>query len=419
MNDYITELCANDKLYWAIRDNNFAEIERLKSEGVALSDYMKRVLTVGGGRIEDSNEYGMDWYDFSYGVSGYGAKGFVSMIRNLREAVGEPLYYSETVNQSIYKILFEREVFECVLDCFNGKRISNKKWKLREIVDKNDVELLKISAEYGWLKQAKQRDDLIEYAKDNNRPECVAWILAYVNRTVDFDAERAKTAKKQERILNAAPDSVTTLKTLWNYRKREDGTLIITGYKGDKNVVDVPEKIGSATVAAIGKSAFSPFADRISDNVRELRRAITEIKLPESVTEIGKEAFSGCENLRAVNIPNGITEIAEMTFIGCRVLENITIPGSVKTIGNCAFHSCDTLSSLVIPEGVVSVCGMFAGYCIALQTIELPRSLIEIQKSGRSRRSFIEGSGNAVAVVEKGSYAEEYCKKYKIKFTER
>lgn len=338
------------------------------------------------------------------------------MIRNLREAVGEPLYYSETINQSIYKILFEREVFECVLDCFEGKRISNKKWKLREIVDKNDVELLKIATERGWLKQAKQRNELIEYAKDNNRPECVAWILAYVNRTVDFDAERAKTAKKQERILNAAPNSVTMLKELWNYRKRDDGTLIITGYKGERTEISVPEKIGNAVVAAIGKSAFSPFANRITDEISERRKKITEIKLPESVTEIGEWAFCGCGNLRSVNLPDGIAEIGEKTFWGCRTLENITIPDSVKIIGNDAFLGCDTLSSLVIPEGVAKVCGTFAGYCNALETIELPRSLIEFKRCGRSRDSFIKGSGNAVAIVKKDSYAEEYCKKYKINF---
>lgn len=68
--EYVTKQCANDKLYWAILDNNFDEIERLKSEGVTLSDYMKRVLTIGGGSIGNSNEYGMDWYDFSYGTGG-------------------------------------------------------------------------------------------------------------------------------------------------------------------------------------------------------------------------------------------------------------------------------------------------------------------------------------------------------------
>ena len=47
-----------------------------------------------------------------------------------------------------------------------------------------------------------------------------------------------------------------------------------------------------------------------------------EIVIPESVTEIGNYAFSGCKSLKEVVIPNGVTEIGNSVFNSC---ESLTI----------------------------------------------------------------------------------------------
>ena len=47
--------------------------------------------------------------------------------------------------------------------------------------------------------------------------------------------------------------------------------------------------------------------------------------MPDSITEIGESAFSGCENLN-IQIPDNITEIGSYAFFGCKALESITIP---------------------------------------------------------------------------------------------
>ena len=51
----------------------------------------------------------------------------------------------------------------------------------------------------------------------------------------------------------------------------------------------------------------------------------TECVIPAGVTEIGNNAFEGCESLESVNIPEGVT-IGEDVFDGCKSLESITIP---------------------------------------------------------------------------------------------
>ena len=55
------------------------------------------------------------------------------------------------------------------------------------------------------------------------------------------------------------------------------------------------------------------------------------------VTEIGRDAFHGCNNLTSVAIPKSVTRIGEAAFYGCSKLSSFTIPESVYDIGRVAF----------------------------------------------------------------------------------
>ena len=68
-----------------------------------------------------------------------------------------------------------------------------------------------------------------------------------------------------------------------------------------------------------------------------ISNARTEYTIPNSVTSIGKSAFSGCSRLTAVTIPNSVTSIGEGAFSGCGSLTSVTIPNSVTSIGEYAF----------------------------------------------------------------------------------
>jgi hypothetical protein len=68
--------------------------------------------------------------------------------------------------------------------------------------------------------------------------------------------------------------------------------------------------------------------------------------IPESVTEIGHDAFKECSSLISTEIPYGVTTINEQTFAYCSSLTSVTIPESVTYIDYSAFQQCSSLTTV-------------------------------------------------------------------------
>lgn len=67
---------------------------------------------------------------------------------------------------------------------------------------------------------------------------------------------------------------------------------------------------------------------------------ITEITIPNDITNIKDYVFCGCNALTDVSIPNSVTSIGKGAFWACSALTSITIPNSVTSIGDNAFEGC-------------------------------------------------------------------------------
>jgi uncharacterized repeat protein (TIGR02543 family) len=173
-----------------------------------------------------------------------------------------------------------------------------------------------------------------------------------------------------------APNSVITVK---------DGTAKIAynAFYGQTNAfsVQLPE-----SVTEIGMNAF--------DN-----SGLTGINLPSGVTVLEGRVFSGCKNLSYIDLQY-ITKFENYVFSGCssltsvdlpesvilgvNVFENsglttVTIPGGWESTGVWTFYNCKNLQSVVVSEGVETI-GMnsFNG-CELLNTISLPGTLKTIK----------------------------------------
>ena len=80
-------------------------------------------------------------------------------------------------------------------------------------------------------------------------------------------------------------------------------------------------------------------------------RKLTEYIVPDGVTEIGDFAFCNCSNLRSVRLPNGIRSIGDHAFGDCAELNSLELPDSLTQIGDLAFRNCP-FTSLTLPENV-------------------------------------------------------------------
>lgn len=105
---------------------------------------------------------------------------------------------------------------------------------------------------------------------------------------------------------------------------------------------------------------------------------MTELAIPDSVTEIGEYAFSTCRELRSVKLSSNLSEIAPGTFDSCYELAEITIPNGVSKIGKDAFSHCGKLPAVAIPTSVREL-GSYAFFCcVELNELTLSEGLTVI-----------------------------------------
>ena len=97
---------------------------------------------------------------------------------------------------------------------------------------------------------------------------------------------------------------------------------------------------------------------------------LTNVVISPGSTFIAQEAFyRGCSSVLSVAIPDGVTSIGSFAFVGCTGLKTIEIPGSVTNIGDGAFHACHGLEYVEIPENVSCIGPGAFEYCSSLESI--------------------------------------------------
>lgn len=81
---------------------------------------------------------------------------------------------------------------------------------------------------------------------------------------------------------------------------------------------------------------------------------ITQLTIPDTVTEIGYGTFEYCGDLASITLPLGLQKISNRMFAGCMSLTSITIPAAVTEIGTEAFYDSG-LTSITIPATVTAL----------------------------------------------------------------
>lgn len=80
-----------------------------------------------------------------------------------------------------------------------------------------------------------------------------------------------------------------------------------------------------------------------------------EFIIPDSVTTIGRNAFSYCSYLTDVVMPNSVEYINDNAFTGCLELDSVRLSDNITVIGSYAFFKCDDLAKIQIPYSVTRI----------------------------------------------------------------
>lgn len=75
---------------------------------------------------------------------------------------------------------------------------------------------------------------------------------------------------------------------------------------------------------------------------------ITDLIIPEGVTNIHEDAFSYCEGLSTLRLPNTINTISRYAFYGCTNLRKAILGNSVEDIQGASFGDCRSLDTLIV-----------------------------------------------------------------------
>jgi hypothetical protein len=110
-----------------------------------------------------------------------------------------------------------------------------------------------------------------------------------------------------------------------------------------------------------------------------LADAAWSVVINNNLTYIPAEAFKESENnLHTVTLGNSIQAIYDHAFQGCASLENLTFPNSLTYIGKVAFSECNSFTAVVLPEGLKVIDDMAFDSCRNLQSVTIPQSVTSI-----------------------------------------
>ena len=77
--------------------------------------------------------------------------------------------------------------------------------------------------------------------------------------------------------------------------------------------------------------------------------------MPESVDQIGAEAFRGCVNLKTVVLSDYLHSFSEYAFAGCASLDTIDIPSVMNNLPMGVFEGCESLETITLPSSLMGI----------------------------------------------------------------
>lgn len=149
----------------------------------------------------------------------------------------------------------------------------------------------------------------------------------------------------------------------WTYSV-SNAQATITAYTGAGGAVAIPSSVNGIPVVCVGRSDGNSVYIFGWHNT-----SVTSLTIPDSVENIGGNAFNGCYSLTTLTIGNRVGSIGTYAFAFCYALTSVRIPNSVGSIAYGAFLNCGNVKSLTIGSGLGSIEQQAFGGCNSLTSV--------------------------------------------------
>ena len=244
-------------------------------------------------------------------------------------------------------------------------------------------------------------------------------------------------------------DENGTPKPVFTYSLDDDGNATITGYTGNVSALVIPEEIDGHKVIALGDNAFKgkkllEYVE-IPNNVVKIgsyvfaNTSLTDLKLPEKLTYLGRCVLSGNtgvteiviqktlitvgaewgnilagdgpfheSNVQKATLEKGITSIPRNLFHKNTTLTQVTIPDTVTKIEEFAFAECGNLESVSLPDNVNQI-GEYVFAKTGIKEINIPDTVTIIRDHTFKNCTALKTINWSKSITDIQSYAFENC----------
>ena len=218
----------------------------------------------------------------------------------------------------------------------------------------------------------------------------------------------------------------------FTYSLLEDGSAVITGYRGTEPDLVFPEVIDGHTVSGLSRifgtrtvsiknikhisvpntmTAIEPGALRFAEY-------LTEITIPEDHPTLffadgvlyDREGrlllYLQTNTEKRFDVPDGVREIADCAFVRAIHLIDISLPGSVERIGRESFYQCNALKEISLSEGLKVIDADAFTNSDKLRTMIIPASVTDVAESAFTDthlKEIIVAEDNPVFIVSGGA----------------
>ena len=191
-------------------------------------------------------------------------------------------------------------------------------------------------------------------------------------------------------------------------------TTSITGYTGRVNLR--PYNLSASDLSGLKRAVYVSEIDlpdaigEIPDEIFANMAGLETVKMSQSVTKIGYNAFKECTSLNKIYIygtteVNGLVDLSKVSsignaaFQGCTSILNVKLNPNVAKLDSSAFYNCSSLGSeIVLPDNVVLGTAVFYG--TRLSKITFKKGITSIPNSFLGNVKTTDG---LIVDIEQGS----------------